>query len=56
MLLKLSCDESLGWFNKIVVTSSKEDNFVPNYSARIEPNVGDPLAIEAYNNILKIAR
>jgi triacylglycerol esterase/lipase EstA (alpha/beta hydrolase family) len=44
VLLKLSKDESLGWFNKIIVASSKEDNFVPNYSARIEPHDKDPLA------------
>jgi hypothetical protein len=55
-MLKLSRDESLGWFTKVVVTSSKEDNFVPNYSARIEPHNSEPFAMEAYNNIVRIAK
>lgn len=56
LLLKLSRDESLGWFSKIIVTSSKEDNFVPNYSARIEPHGDEPFALEAYQNISRIAK
>lgn len=56
ILMKLSREESLGWFTKIIVASSKEDNFVPNHSARIEPHEKDPFSQEAYRNMMRFVR
>lgn len=33
--MKLSKQEEIGWFNKVVIVSCSEDEFVPHYSARI---------------------
>lgn len=35
LMKKLSSCDCLNWFNKIVLVSSKEDNFVPYYSSRL---------------------
>lgn len=33
--MKLSKQEEISWFNKVVIVSCSEDEFVPHYSARI---------------------
>ncbi len=54
-LMKLSKEEEIGWFNKVVIVSSSEDEFVPHYSARI---IGDTKNKEinsmAYNIMSRI--
>ena len=39
LMKRLSSCDCLGWFKKVVLVSSKEDNFVPYYSSRIDGKV-----------------
>lgn len=54
-LMKLSKEDEISWFNKVVIVSSSEDEFVPHYSARI---IGDTKNNEintmAYNIMSRI--
>ena len=56
-LEKLSNSKSLSWFKKMVVVSSKDDNFVPYYSSRIDANpsqyTSDERIIRMSENMLK---
>ena len=52
-LWNLSECESLSWFNRFVVVSSKEDDFVPYRSSRLDVEGRDNLASEIGKNIMR---
>lgn len=41
IMKKLANCDSLSWFKKVVLVSSKQDNFVPYYSSRIDEKISN---------------
>jgi hypothetical protein len=44
--------DDIGWFKKVVLVSSSEDEFVPHYSARIMPETKNPEINKMATNII----
>jgi hypothetical protein len=52
-LKRLSESDTLTWFKKFVVVSSKEDNFVPFNSSRLDADLSDHFSKDMCSNIKK---
>lgn len=54
--MKLSKEDEISWFTKVVIISSSEDEFVPHYSARIIGSTKNPEINDMAFNIMSRIR